>query len=371
MSNRIHFSDEEALHERRPHNVSPALSSAHVVLAVKNFAAIQGVCHIGLGVTATNTMKVLRKNGVFTEAWPAQTAAELEKKLEAADKNTRYSPITHVVVSAPSWVQPEDFKRLCFRWPEIEFVQLNHSGTAYLSIDKFGIRNIREVADLELSLHNLRVAANNPRVARFVTVALSRECLLLPNLYDVDSFANPFSPQKLAGTLRIGSFGAGRPWKNQLSAAEAAVMLARKLGLKLELYVNTKRPDGGERMIESRNELFDRLRGAKLIEVPWEPWPKFRKTISNMHILFSPSFDETFNVVTADGIAEGVPSVVGGSIEWVPDFWKCETFDPESIACVANTLLHDPKDAVEAGRRNLKQFVKNGVRDWIEYLTRQ
>jgi hypothetical protein len=125
-------------------------------------------------------------------------------------------------------------------------------------------------------------------------------------------------------------------------------------------------------MIESRQELFTgpNLRGAKLVEVPWEPWPDFRKTISHMHILFSPSFDETFNVVTADGIAEGTPSVVGASIEWAPTFWMAEPFDPEDITRVATTLLHDPREAVEAGRRNLKAFVAAGLTHWVNYITK-
>jgi glycosyltransferase involved in cell wall biosynthesis len=362
--------DQEAAHERRPHNVNPLLSSAHVILAVKNFAAIPGVCHIGLGVTAENTMKVLRKHGIFAEAWPAQTSKELWRKLAFAETHHRGTPISHVVVSAPSWVQPEAFKNFCLRWPETHFVQLNHSGCAYLSIDKHGIRNIREVGHLSLSLHNLSVAFNNERPQDFVTHGLESDCLYLPNLYDPDGFVTPFHTEKLNGTLRVGSFGASRPWKNQLTAAEAAVMLAHKLGTRLELYVNTKRPDGGERMIESRREIFHRMRGCELIEVPWELWPKFRKTVARMHILFSPSFDETFNVVTADGIAEGVPSVVTSAIEWTPDFWWCDPCSPESIVRVAMCLLHDPRDAVEAARKKLRAFVAAGIEHWKQFLTR-
>src|ERR1043166_5526681 len=261
----------------RPHGVHHRghndnhLAQARVVLAVKNFAAIQGVCHIGLGVTATNTLKVLRRNGVHTEAWATQTAAELREKLRAAHSGEcEYLPISHVVVSAPSWVQPDEFKSLCIEYPEIEFILLNHSGCAFLSIDKFGIRNIRACIELEMSLHNMRVAANNPRVANWLGHPFGFKCLLLPNLYDTDSFV-PYIHKPLGHELRIGSFGAGRPWKNQLTAAEAAVELARRLGVNLKFYVNSKRPDGGERMIESRKELFAGLRGCELIDLPWEP----------------------------------------------------------------------------------------------------
>jgi hypothetical protein len=352
----------------RPHHVNPKIDSARVILAVKNFAAIQGVCHIGLGVTATNTLKVLRRNGIHCEAWAVQTAKELRERLAAdAHKPANHTPISHVIVSAPSWVQPKDFKTLCFLYPEIEFVQLNHSGTAYLSIDKFGIRNIRECIDLSLSLHNLKVAGNNPRFCNWASATFGFEALLLPNLYDTTSFVNPYPKRPLCGKILIGSFGASRPWKNQLTAAEAGVQLARRLGVRLELYVNSKRPDGGERMIESRQELFHNLAGCKLIEVPWQQWPVFRDTVATMHILFQPSFDETFNVVTADGIAEGVASVAAPSIEWTPQDWWCEPCDPSSLVKVALNLLHDPQ-AVDDGRRHLKAFVADGIQRWLRYL---
>jgi glycosyltransferase involved in cell wall biosynthesis len=351
----------------RPHNVKPHIETARVVLAVKNFSSIPGVCHIGLGVTALNTQKVLRRAGVHCEVWSAQTAKELREKIEKAERHSRYTPVTHIIVSSPAWVQPQDFEGLCNDFPEIEFVQLNHSGTAYLSIDKYGIRNIRAVIDLAQSHHNLRVAGNNPRFVAWAAQTFDFDCLLLPNLYDVKGFTARLPMRKIGHVIRIGSFGASRPWKNQLTAAEAAVELAHRLGVDLELYVNSKRPDGGERMIESRLELFKDLQGARLIDVPWQPWPRFRQTVRAMHLLFSPSFDETFNVVTADGIAEGVCSVAAPAIEWAPESWWCEPSDPGSLVKVAMRLIADPH-AIEDGRDHLRAFVRNGLKLWLDYI---
>lgn len=365
-----HFVPDDAAHERRPHNVSPVLSSIHVLFTVKDFGHDIGICNIGLGVTAVNCVKVLRANGVFAEMVSTQTVAQIQAELEKREASTRYTPVTHVIVSSPSWIHPEQFKTLCLAWPEIEFVLLEHSGCTYLSIDKFGIRTMREVAKLGLIMQNMFIGANNPRVSKFFSALTSRHCLMLPNLYDTSSFVEPYVSTKLGDTIRVGSFGAARPWKNQLTAAEAGVMLARKLGLNLEFYVNSMRAEGNWRMIESRNEIFANLPGCKIIEVPWEPWPQFRNTVAHMNVLFSPSFDETFNVVTADGIAEGVPSVVGESIEWVPKFWMAEVFDPEDIARIATALIYDPRDAVEEARTKLREFVKDGVRKWISFLTK-
>ena len=358
----------------RPHHLGAARTSARVVLAVKNFAAIPGVCHIGLGVTASNTMRVLRRAGYYCEVVAAQTTPELRAKVQTLQDDaarTGKVPVSHVVVSAPSWVQPDHFKTLALEHPDVEWVQLNHSGCAYLSIDKYGIRNIRAVADLSLELHNVRVAGNNPRFCRWTERAVG-PCLQLPNLYDPETFREPVPPRvrpQPGGVLRVGCFGASRPWKNQLTAAESAVELARTIGVEVHLFVNSKRPDGGERMVESRAELFAGQRDCKLVEVPWEPWATFRRTLSTMHLLYQPSYDETFNVVTADGIAEGVPSVVTSAIEWAPRDWWAEPEDPGDLTKVALHLLHDPF-AVEDGRRALRGYTAGGLEMWKDYLGR-
>lgn len=359
----------------RPHDVDPSITTAHVILVVKNFAKIPGVCHIGLGVTASNTMKVLRKRGVHVECWSiygkdnAAELAMLKQRLEAAASVKTGRPITHVIISAPSWIQPAGFAELSVAWPDTMFVQLNHSGAAYLSIDKFGIRNIREVAAMQQQSHNVLVAANNERVAKSIAGICGTGVLYLPNLYDCDSFLNPAVPQRLDNTLRVGSFGASRPWKNQLNAAQASILIAKALGCNLELYVNSKRPDGGERMIESRCELFDHLPGAKLIDVPWASWPQFRDITANMHLLVQPSFDETFNVCTADGIAEGVPSVATSAIEWTPTSWWGHAEDPSDLMRVGVGLLHSPAHAVSEARTLLKKYVGQGILRWIDFVT--
>lgn len=356
----------------RPHHIDKACHSARVLLCIKNFAAIKNVCHIGLGITAVNTMKVLRKQGYYVEVVTAQTTPELREKLEVIIEDTLKHgklPVSHAIISAPSWVQPIDFKMLALDYPDIDWVQLNHSGCAYLSIDKYGIKNIREVSGLSQEHHNIKVAGNNPRFVQWMNRTIG-PCLHIPNLYDTDSFVKPYVMKKDWGdTLRVGSFGASRPWKNQLTSAESAVQLAKTLGCKLEFFVNSKRPDGGERMVESRLELFDGMRDCKIIDVPWEKWPDFRKTVGTMHLMYSASFDETYCVVVADGIAEGVASVVSPGIEWCPPSWQAEPCDPNDLTKTALHLLHDPH-AVEDGRDHLIKYTNNGIELWKNYLGR-
>jgi UDP-N-acetylmuramoylalanine-D-glutamate ligase len=53
-----------------------------VVLAYKNFAANRNISHIGLGVAAINTAKVLRREGIRAQVWPIMNPADLRTRLQ-------------------------------------------------------------------------------------------------------------------------------------------------------------------------------------------------------------------------------------------------------------------------------------------------
>lgn len=364
------FSNEQRVN-RRPHTVAPSLASVRLVLVVHQWRAPGS--DAGLSNIIRDTMKVLRRNGVQCEAWQVANAQQLMNRLEAEEWRSQ-RPVTHVVVNPPlGYHHPDMFAEMSMRWTDIEFVTLNHSGMSYISINDNAFAVIRQLLDLEAATHNFFVAGNNPRYTTWIGNAFGREALLLPNLYDTESYINPVVTRRDFDPLRIGSFGEARPWKNQLVAAEAAIAIARRLGVQLELYVNDERWKNNKAnmsQVRARAQLFSGLPDARLITVPWEPWPRFRRRVKAMDILFSPSFDETFCCVCADGIAEGVPSVVTGAMEWLPRHWQAEPWDPASVTNVGMTLLHDRIGAVHDGRKALNTYVNNGVRDWIAYLTR-
>jgi hypothetical protein len=86
-----------------------------------------------------------------------------------------------------------------------------------------------------------------------------------------------------------------------------------------------------------------------------------------MDLLIQPSFTESFNLVTADGVAEGVASVVSTAIEWAPSEWMANSDDAGHIARVGTMLLFDPY-AVRAGKRALTLSVEMGTQHWISFL---
>ena len=96
--------------------------------------------------------------------------------------------------------------------------------------------------------------------------------------------------------------------------------------------MSSGRNEGGGSVNEAIRQMIAGLPHFKLVETGWQTWPQFRQTVRNMHLLLQPSYTETFNVVTADGIAEGVASVVSDAIEWAPENWKARCDDVDHIA---------------------------------------
>jgi hypothetical protein len=107
--------------------------------------------------------------------------------------------------------------------------------------------------------------------------------------------------------------------------------------------------------------------GVKLIENGWQSWPKFRQTVAHMHLLLQPSYTESFNMVTADGVVEGVPSVVSSAIDWAPEHWKADIDDVLDIARAGRYLLRDP-NAAQEGMDALVSHNRDGITAWLSFL---
>jgi hypothetical protein len=331
-----------------------------VILAYKNFAANRNISHIGLGVAAINTAKVLRHVGINTEVWPILSPADLAAKLAV-------TPAEHVIISAP-WIPTTDLQELCIGHPNTQFAVNCHSNVGFLQADRNGVKLLREAMDLEMGNSNFHLAGNSQRFCNWLHQAFGVSCAFLPNLYFLGE-EQASAPRVFAGgTLRIGVFGATRPLKNLMSAAGAALEICRGLRTPLELWMSAGRAEGGgETVMAAVKEMLLNLPHVTLMLNGWQSWPKFRKVVSHMHLLLQPSYTESFNMVTADGIAEGVPSVVSRAIDWAPEHWKADVDDVLDIARVGRQLLYDAR-ATADGWKALVSFNQLGVGAYQKYL---
>lgn len=333
-----------------------------VIFTYKNFPVAHHVSHIGLGVSALNSAKFLRANGIYADVWPILGAKDL------AERIARTSPQpSHIVIGAP-WIPTLDLQAfLVFRFPHIHFAVVCHSNVGFLSADPQAIKNFREDLDLEQGAMNFAAGGNSKRFCRFIKDSYQRPCTYLPNLYFVESDRPVRRRLWTGGKIKIGAFGAVRPLKNHLSAAAAALEIAEKLGTNVDFHISVGRIEGGYTVVRAIEAMLNRSPRVTLIKDDWYQWPQFRHVIRSMNLLIQPSFTETFNMVTADGAAECVPSVVSDAIDWAPQSWKAEVDSPADIARIGRGLIFD-QDAGQDGLDALVHHNQHGLRAWQEWI---
>lgn len=330
-----------------------------VILAYKNFAANRNISHIGLGVSAMNTCKVLRSRGYRAEVWPIVKAADLKQRLSEDEAS-------HVVISAP-WIPSADIQDLIQTYPDTQFAVNCHSNVGFLQADTNGVKLVREAMEIQAGSHNFHLGGNSERFVNWIRAAYGSACIYLPNLYFLEG-KGAQRPMFRGGTLRMGAFGAMRPLKNFMSAAGAALTIGRELKTDVEFWVSAGRAEGGgDTVMRSVRAMLAGAPGIRLVENGWQSWPAFRQAVSNMHLLLQPSYTESFNMVTADGAAEGVPSVVSEAIDWAPAHWKAKSDNVLDIARVGRSLLCD-MNASRDGFDALTAHNSGGARAWDSFL---
>jgi hypothetical protein len=239
-----------------------------LILAYKNFAVNRNISHIGLGVAALNTAKVLRANGIAAEVWPITSAAELSDRLDHS--------ISHVVTSAP-WIPADQWQRLTAENPDVTFAVNCHSNVGFLQADANGVRRLRDGLELERGAWNFHVAGNSRKFRDWIRAAYRAPCAYLANLYYLEPERHCPRPPFSGGTLRIGAFGATRPLKNLMSAAGAAMEIAARRNAPLEFWVSAGRAEGGSGIMDAVRAMIAGLPHVRLVENGWQTWPRFRK----------------------------------------------------------------------------------------------
>lgn len=331
-----------------------------VLLAYKNFAAWAGISHIGLGVAATTDAALLRKHGVDVEVVPCRHNVDLVDAIRDSKR-----PVTHVIISAP-WLSAFDLNAMLEAFPKIQFSVIAHSNVGFLQADPAGVRLLRQYVALSQEHKNFRVGGNSKRFVRWFSEAYDVNGLLLPNLYEVHNRTKIWNG---VGPIQIGTFGAIRPQKNVMTAAAAAILIGKKLELPVEFNLSTGREDGGGGVIlNAVRQMTGHLPGFHLVERHWTDWHDFRRVVRQMDLMIQVSYTESFNMVTADGVAEGIPSVVSSAIDWAPRSWIADADDAEDVARVGVRLLRNECDSDFDGFYALRRHTEKALLLWLEYL---
>lgn len=250
---------------------------------------------------------------------------------------------THVVIEA-FWCPPYKFDDLLAACPEVQFIVRNHSETPFLAQEGMAFEWSREY----LKRPNVCLAPNAPRMladTRFLArqahpewsdAELTRRVPYLPNFYPVNGPRHPRKGDD--GYLDIGCFGAVRPLKNPLTQALAALMFAQAQGLRLNFHINGGRVEmGGSPILKNLAAVFADQSRAQLMSHDWMPHEAFKALVARMDIVSQVTFSETFNIVCADAVSQGVPVVVSSEVPWAA---KESLADPTDARSIAATMGH-------------------------------
>jgi hypothetical protein len=328
-----------------------------LIFVHKNFAVNKNICHIGLGVAALNNSLTLNERGYETKVVGIAKYQDIDTVIR------EYKP-THIVISAP-WVPVHYVRYVVSKHPSVQFAIVCHSNVGFLFADTNGIKNFRAYFDIQKEYRNFHIAGNSKKFQTWVIKSYRVSCLCLPNLYYL---TNDTKVKKHHDhILKLGCFGATRPLKNLMTSAGAALEISTRLRKPVEFWISSGRTETGAFGVRSAVEALLKDTAVTIVENFWQPWWDFRKTVASMDLLLQVSYTESFNMVTADGIAEGVPSVVSEAISWCPKSWIANVDDCDEIASCAIELLRNPKAIVE-GRRMLRKYVSVGIEEWEEFF---
>jgi hypothetical protein len=181
---------------------------------------------------------------------------------------------------------------------------------------------IAAYAVLQGSVNNLWLSANSYETNDLMNDVFACRSLMLPNTY-----IKPDKPSKLPTKflfcsrkkMHIACFGAIRPLKNHYAQGAAAIMYGNKHGIKIDFHVNKGREEqGGDRVTKNLRSMFQASHGHNLIEHSWYPHDELVYDIlPQMDIGMQVSLTETFNIVAADMVSAGVPTVGSSDIYWM------------------------------------------------------
>ena len=297
--------------------------------------------------------------------------------IEVVDSNnidrmvTLYKP--DIVILEALWVPPDKLNQLRRIHPKIKWVVRLHSEVPFIANEGMAIEWVNKY----LLIPNTYIGFNAEEALYdfkkyFRTTGKNVETYLLnlSNYYPVSSL--PIVKKSTQPEFNVGCFGAIRPLKNQLIQAFAAIEYARKHELKLKFHINTTRRDNSsaDPILKNLRNLFNHSSQYVLVEHDWLDRHKFLHLVRQMDIGLQVSMSETFNIVTADFVSEGIPVVTSNEVDWIPSRFHAETTSVESIVKGMDRAIwhHGWFGWLDISRKALKKRVEENVEIWVETL---
>jgi hypothetical protein len=286
------------------------------------------------------------------------------------DREVTLHKPTHVIIEA-LWVVPSKFEVLCKLHPNVKWVIRLHSEIPFLANEGMAMNWIAEYSKFD----NIIISCNSPQTTNDIEFYLTRklgvtkQVEFLPNFYPQNYKTKSFN--KKSDIINVGCFGAVRPLKNHLIQAIAAIKFADKIGKKLHFHINSDRIEQkGEPILNNLIATFEQLnnKGHKLVHHEWSVREQFIQLCATMDIGIQVSFNETFNIVGADIISQGVPLVASPEIPWASRLFTSRQTNTDDIVDSLLCTYSHPKINVLLNQIGLKQYTNKTKQIWFRFF---
>jgi len=330
--------------------------------------------HVGLSTGLYNSAKFMND---MLLAQGVDSRLEVVEDYNKIDRQCYLHKPTHVIIEA-IWVIPQKFIALQKLHPNIKWIVRVHSEMPFLAGESMAMDWLADYSGFK----NVIFGINAPRMMEEVKIYLqhrnswtdeqtAERIIYLPNYYPQDYKIKEFNRDK--DTIDISCFGAVRPLKNHLLQAIAAIGFANQKGKKLRFHINAGRIEmQGGPVIKNLKSVFQQIhgKGHELVNHLWRPREEFLDLCSEMDIGLQCNLSETFNIVGADLISQGIPLI--GNADEIP--WALPEFsaDPNDTKDIIRQLHHAydiPQANVRLQQDSLTRYTNNTADLWTKYFS--
>jgi hypothetical protein len=329
--------------------------------------------HVGLSTGLYNSAKFM--DDMLTD-YAISSALEVAIDNNCIDRLVSKHKPTHVIIEA-LWVVPSKFVILQKLHPNVTWIIRIHSEMPFMA----GEGNAMDWVGDYSGFKNMIIACNAPRMLREIKFYLKHrnqwteeqtaaKVIYLPNFYPQQYKSKKFNKDK--STIDIACFGAIRPLKNHLVQAFAAIEFAEQIGKKLRFHVNAGRIEmNGSPVINNLKGLFQQIvdHGHQLVNHQWRPREEFLELCAEMDIGLQCNFSETFNIVGADIISQGVPLISNADeIPWSVREFCADAVDSQDIIDKLHLTYQFPELNANTHQHSLTHYTDQTSDIWSKYF---
>jgi hypothetical protein len=287
---------------------------------------------------------------------------------------------THVVIEA-LWVVPSKFTVLTRLHPTVKWIVRLHSEMPFMAGEGIAMDWIGEY----IKFPQISIGVNAPRMLEEVRTFLGtatkfehdhlvERVFYLPNFYPQEYKQKTNTGNRYLGEkhyIDVSCFGAVRLLKNHMIQAIAAIQYANSQGKQLRFHINAGREEmQGSPVVHNLRSMFEHLadHGHQLIFHQWAVREDFLKICAQMDVGLQCNFSETFNIVSADLVSQGVPVVGSYEIPWTTSLFNARPAETTEIRQAMARALRYPRLNVWLNQRGLTKYTNKTRQIWSNYF---